>query len=571
MATLGTLVTNVIAKTKGFESGMKRASTSTTKFGAATAGARKKLAGLGAGLLSGLGLVAFVAGIKSAFTAIDTLAKTSDSLGITTEKLAGLRFAAEQTGLSTEGLDKALSKMVRSVGEAERGTGVAKDAFKELGLSAEELGQLTPDQQFLAISDAISKTKTSTDKATLSYQIFGRQGVALVNTLELGADGLNEFQMEAEAAGIAVSRIDAAAIEKANDSINKAKQSVKGLGNSIAVILAPTLDALGRSFSFVATGQDEAFGPAARTRIIEVKNEIVKLEEANRKLRRDGVGIFESSTIKQNEAALKLLTAELGKFNDEQRRAAELSKKRAEERRAAAIQAEKDAESLAIRRSIDTKEARFLAEIEKEILKVRGEAGLTARIAAFETELQAKGAPEAIIGNIKQQQKELLKLRKTRRENQEIFDDETERIRRRAKVNQELAAQARVLRKSLRTPFDDARISIEKWLELLERGSISQKTFDKATQKLLKDFAPEQEAVTGAAEKGTRLVGAIGRNTLAEASFLNKQKFGDKGTDPADRVIKKHDEEIKELREQKALLAEIVENSKQQFTVVKRT
>ena len=59
-------------------------------------------------LVGAVGAAGFGALIKSSINAGDELAKTADKLGVTTQALAGLRHAAELTGVSTGTMDMAL-------------------------------------------------------------------------------------------------------------------------------------------------------------------------------------------------------------------------------------------------------------------------------------------------------------------------------------------------------------------------------------------------------------------------------------------------------------------------------
>lgn len=184
----------------------------------------------------------------SSLNAVDALAKTSDKLGITTEKLASLQMAGQLTGVSVETTNMALQRMVRRVAEAAKGTGEAQGALRELGIDAVKLSKMPIDEQFKTIADEMSKTATQGDRVRLAMKLFDSEGVALVNTLALQRKGLNEVEREAKALGLTVSRFDAAKIEQANDTVLKAKRAFKGLGNTIAIAVSPIITALGEKF-----------------------------------------------------------------------------------------------------------------------------------------------------------------------------------------------------------------------------------------------------------------------------------------------------------------------------------
>ena len=231
----------ITADASKFVRGMKTAKTSLNDVGTSLFSVKNAVIGLaGAG---GFGLL-----VKSSLETVDALAKTSDKLGITTEKLAALRHAAEQTGVSSNTLDMALQRMTRRIAEAARGTGEAKDALKELGLDARALANSSPDKAFSAIAESMTDVENQSDKVRLAFKLFDSEGVNLVNTLDLGKEGLNAAALEAEQFGIAINRVDAAKIERANNALLKVKASSKGIGQQIAVGLSPHIESAADAF-----------------------------------------------------------------------------------------------------------------------------------------------------------------------------------------------------------------------------------------------------------------------------------------------------------------------------------
>ena len=122
MATkLGSLVVDLRTNSAKFNQGMNNATRKLGNFRKSVLNVRTAVVALaGAG---GMGAL-----VKSSLDAVDALAKTSQKLGITTEALAGLRHAAELTGVKTQTLDMAIQRMTRRVAEAAAGTGEAKAA-----------------------------------------------------------------------------------------------------------------------------------------------------------------------------------------------------------------------------------------------------------------------------------------------------------------------------------------------------------------------------------------------------------------------------------------------------------
>lgn len=180
---------------------------------------------------------------QSAF--IDQQAKTADRLGLSTQALTGLQHAAEQTGASTEQLNMGLQRMTRRIGQvAATGSGEAKVALDQLGISIDDLKNKSPDQQFAMIAEKMKDVHDQGQKVFLTQKLFDSEGVKLLNTLNLGADGLNAMMTEAEQLGMTFDRIDAAKVEMANDEFDKAQKTLSGFGNKLATETAPLVGAL---------------------------------------------------------------------------------------------------------------------------------------------------------------------------------------------------------------------------------------------------------------------------------------------------------------------------------------
>ena len=202
-------------------------------------------------LLGTIGAAGFGALIKSSINAGDELAKTADKLGVTTTALAGLRHAAELTGVSTGTMDMAMQRFTRRAAEAAQGTGEAKGALQELGINAEDLVKLPLDQQMSVVADSMAGVEKQSDKVRLAMKLFDSEGVALVNTLGGGSEALEKMTAEAEQLGVTLSRTDTAQMEAANDALTRLKAVFTGLTNQLSLAFAPII-------TFVADGLRQA-------------------------------------------------------------------------------------------------------------------------------------------------------------------------------------------------------------------------------------------------------------------------------------------------------------------------
>lgn len=179
--------------------------------------------------------------VKSGLQTADSLAKQSDKLGVSTEALAKFRFAAEQTGVAQNKADVALQRFTRRLADAAAGTGPAVQAFDSLGLSADELIKLSPDQAFARVAEQMNKVENQSQKVSLAFKLFDSEGVDLVRTLALGREGMEQLGTEADILGLTMSRFDAAKVEQANDAMNRISKAVQGFSQHLAVKFAPIL------------------------------------------------------------------------------------------------------------------------------------------------------------------------------------------------------------------------------------------------------------------------------------------------------------------------------------------
>ena len=252
MGTVGNLWINIKANTKGLDKGINKSKKSLGGFKGA-------LVGLGAAMAAGFAIKVvkdFASAIGDAMGRIDEIAKFSKSIGVATESVQVFRHAAELTGVSVGEADKAFGKMVKNVGESSMGIGTATDAFEELGLSAQDLSNMNADQMFGVIADSIMQVDNRAQQASLAYDIFGRAGMKLLNTMELGSEGMKEMREEMEGLGVLFSSEDAEGVERANDAMTTLGMTVDSIFQKIAIDLAPAIEEFANKLTVFASDDE---------------------------------------------------------------------------------------------------------------------------------------------------------------------------------------------------------------------------------------------------------------------------------------------------------------------------
>lgn len=169
----------------------------------------------------------------------DSIKKASDRLGISAETLSALGYAADQSGSSLEGLEKGIRFLQKTVNEAVDGSAEAAESFTELGLVAQDLKDMKPDEMWLAVADSLSRVENVTERNALAMKAFGKSGVDLVPLLIGGSKGVRSLMEEAGRTGQVVTAEQAAAAEKIGDAFERVWASIKGAIFAVGAALTP--------------------------------------------------------------------------------------------------------------------------------------------------------------------------------------------------------------------------------------------------------------------------------------------------------------------------------------------
>ena len=197
-----------------------------------------------AALLGG-GAAAGIFGVANSTASLgDEVAKTGDKIGIALGPFQELRYAAERSGVSTQKFDSSLERFVKRMGEATQGTGAARKAYDELGLSAENLSQMTPEDSLGVVADRLSSVENQSQRVALAAQLFGREGVAMVNMMKDGSAGMEQLRKDARATGYAMTDDAARGSEKFKDALLDVQLGMKGMKNVIGAELQPAITSL---------------------------------------------------------------------------------------------------------------------------------------------------------------------------------------------------------------------------------------------------------------------------------------------------------------------------------------
>lgn len=200
-----------------------------------------KAIGLGMAAAGGAILAAGALSIKTFAEMGDEVQKMALRTGFSTEALSELRHAAELSGTQLGSLEKASKTLSGAILDAGFGLETYVRAFDKIGLSYEDLKRLSPEDQFLAVMEALAGLTDESEKAALAADIFGRAGTQLLPMLANGTEGLSEMRQEAHDLGVVFDQEAANKAAEFNDAMQRMGESVSGVKMVIAGELIPVL------------------------------------------------------------------------------------------------------------------------------------------------------------------------------------------------------------------------------------------------------------------------------------------------------------------------------------------
>lgn len=178
-----------------FEKGLKKADSKFDSF-------QQGLAAVGVSL----GAMEMVRFVKEQGQLADALTQTAENLGVTTDNLQALQFAAKRANLDSGTLTQVLGRLKLSAAEAADGTGTQAQALKVLGIKAEEFFRLAPDRQMEALAKAYTGASNQAEAFAATGDILGNRVVPRLTGMmkELAEQGLDGVKKSAMDAGVVI-------------------------------------------------------------------------------------------------------------------------------------------------------------------------------------------------------------------------------------------------------------------------------------------------------------------------------------------------------------------------------
>lgn len=259
MAVIGKVSAIFTSNSSGLVSGVNRSASSMRKMESSVSSLRSQMRTLVA--IQGaqfFGSVAAGAGYyarellrlgQAQADAIDKQSKLAARLGMTYGEFSGLALAGELAGVGMNTVAMAATKADVAFVNAVNGSATARRAFDTLGLSLDQLGQMSAAERFRAIAAAIAALPTEAQRSAVAVQLFGRAGAQLLPMFQDGAAGIDAAAEQAERLGLALTSAQGRDVEAMNDAFTLASQAIKGIIGQVTAYLAPAIQSVSDTFT----------------------------------------------------------------------------------------------------------------------------------------------------------------------------------------------------------------------------------------------------------------------------------------------------------------------------------
>lgn len=200
----------------------------------------------------------------------DRIKNMAEQLDVSTTFLQRFEIAASTSGSTAEKAQAALDKLSRSLADAKDPTSEAAKEFSKWGVQIRNAdgSMKTVEQTVNAIADAMQSNASAADRNRMAYELLGKSGQSLVNTLSGGSAGLRQAGLT----GSIYSEKDINRLERFGNAVEK-------VGKALQIGLVNGVFGLGKilkgDFSLsIPTG--EQVRAAARKRFFDAQAEAAK-------------------------------------------------------------------------------------------------------------------------------------------------------------------------------------------------------------------------------------------------------------------------------------------------------
>ena len=207
----------------------------------------------------------------------DNIDKMSQRLGLSYEGFQKWDYILGQSGVDISSMQAGLKTLTNQMDDAMNGSADAQARFEALGLSIEDISNMSREEVFEAVISGFQQMEDSTERAALANDLFGRSGQALTPLFNQSIEDTQALAQAAEDLGLIMSDDAVRASADYQDALDTMQRSMNGLKNNMMGNFLPGITSVMDGLSALFTGD----GDSGVAKITEGIDMIVEQMTAN--------------------------------------------------------------------------------------------------------------------------------------------------------------------------------------------------------------------------------------------------------------------------------------------------
>lgn len=237
--------------TSKYEQGLNGAASMAKSMGSKV-GSALKTATLVTGALVAVGTAvtgAFVGAAKKTADYGDKVDKMSQKIGISAEAYQKWDYVMQRAGTNIDSMKMGMKTLSQ---QAEKNS----DAFQKLGISQEEVKELSQEDLFEKTVKGLSEMEQGTERTALASQLLGRAGADMAPLLNEGSEAIEEQMEIAEKYGMVMPDSAVKASAAFEDSLTTMQMTFTGLKNRMMGEFLPAMTQVTDGMAKLFAGDD---------------------------------------------------------------------------------------------------------------------------------------------------------------------------------------------------------------------------------------------------------------------------------------------------------------------------
>lgn len=170
---------------------------------------------------------------------------TAQNIGVTTEALQGLDYAAERSGVSQELMAHSLAHLAHSLYEAKNGSIEMQTHFAKAGISGDMIKNFKSTEDALyTIADQLNNIQDPIKRMGVAQELLGRGGFKMIAFLSQGSKAIREQGAELRKMGLQLSGPQVEALVQVERAFQRLGAVMHAVGAQIAAQVGPGFEFL---------------------------------------------------------------------------------------------------------------------------------------------------------------------------------------------------------------------------------------------------------------------------------------------------------------------------------------